>query len=66
MDTYYTWEIPDGISEHWPGCQKKKRGRPKMKWERVVGRVMKQKNPTTADAVHWQIWWKVIQNQQPV
>jgi hypothetical protein len=53
MDTHYTLEIPDGISEYRPGCHKKRRGRPKIKWDREVERVMKLKNATTADAVNW-------------
>jgi hypothetical protein len=39
------------------------RGRPEMKWEREVERVMKQKNLTPEDAVNWQLWQKVTKNQ---
>jgi len=38
--------------------ERKRIGRLKMKWERDVERVMKQKNLTPVDAVNWQIWRK--------
>ena len=34
---------------------RKRRGKPKMKWEREMERVMTQKNITPEDAVNWQI-----------
>jgi len=34
-----------------------------MKWEREAKIVMKQKNVTPEDAVNWQIWRKVTENQ---
>jgi hypothetical protein len=33
----------------------RRRGRPRMKWEREVERVMKQKNLTPEDTVNWQL-----------
>jgi hypothetical protein len=39
------------------------RGRPEMKWEREVERVMKQKNLTPKDAVNRQLWRKATENQ---
>jgi hypothetical protein len=41
----------------------RRRGRPEMKWERGVERVMKQKNLTPEDAVNRQIWRKATENQ---
>jgi hypothetical protein len=43
--------------------REKKRGRPEMKWEREVNRVMKQKNLTPEDAVNRQIRRKATENQ---
>jgi hypothetical protein len=40
-----------------------RRGRPEIKWEKEVERVMKQKNLTPEDAVNMQIWRKVTENQ---
>jgi hypothetical protein len=34
-------------------ARRKREEDPKMKWEREVERVMKLKNPATANAVHW-------------
>jgi hypothetical protein len=40
-----------------------RRGRPEMKWEREVERVMKRKNLTPKDAVNRQLWRKATENQ---
>jgi hypothetical protein len=47
-----TW-LPEG----------RRRGRPKMKWEKEVERVTKQKNLTSEDALNQQLWQKVTENQ---
>jgi hypothetical protein len=39
------------------------RGRPEMKWEREVERVMKLKNLTSEGAVNRQLWRKATENQ---
>jgi hypothetical protein len=41
-----------------PEGTKRRRRRRKMKWEREVKRVMKQKNLTPKDGVKWLIWRK--------
>jgi hypothetical protein len=41
----------------------RRRGRPEIKWEKEVERVMKQKNLTPEDAVNLQIWRKATENQ---
>jgi hypothetical protein len=43
--------------------RRRRRGRPEMKWEREVERVMKQKNLTPEDAVNRQLWRKTTENQ---
>jgi hypothetical protein len=45
---------------------RKRRGRPEMKWEREVKRVMKQKNVTPEGTVNRPIWRKATEYQSPV
>jgi hypothetical protein len=46
-----------------PEGRRRRRGRPEMKWERKVERVMKQKNLAPEDAVNGQLWRKATENQ---
>jgi hypothetical protein len=45
----------------WSPEGRRRRGRPEMKWEREVERVMKQKNVTPEDALNRQLWLSKIQ-----
>jgi len=47
----------------WSPYKRKRRERPKMKWEREVARVMKQDNLTPEGAANRQIWRKATDNQ---
>jgi hypothetical protein len=40
----------------WSPEGRRRRGRPAMKCEREVKRMMKQKNLTPEDALNWQLW----------
>jgi hypothetical protein len=48
-----TW-LPEG---------RRRRVRPKMKWEREVERVMKQKNLTPENTANRQLWRKATENR---
>jgi hypothetical protein len=54
---------PKRIMTWSPEGRRQRRGRPEMKWEREVERVMKQKNLTPEDAVNRQLWRKATENQ---
>jgi len=47
----------------WSVEGRKRRGRPQMKWEREVERVLKQTNLLSEEAVKTQIWRKLPENQ---
>jgi hypothetical protein len=54
---------PKRIMTWSPEERRKRRGRPEMKWEREVERVMKQKNLIPEDAVNRKLWRKATENQ---
>jgi hypothetical protein len=54
---------PKRIMTWSPGGRRRRRGRPEMKWEREVERVMKQKNLTPEDSVNRQLWREATENR---
>jgi hypothetical protein len=47
----------------WSPEGRRRRGRPEMKWEREVERVVKQNNLTPENAVNRQLWRKATENR---
>jgi hypothetical protein len=65
MDLYYVWKITNGLNDAmtWSPEGRIRRGRPEMKWEREIERVIKHKNITPEDAVNWKLWQKATEDQ---
>jgi hypothetical protein len=47
----------------WSPDGRKREGRPYMKWEKEVPRVMKQKNLTPEEAAKWKMWRRITDYQ---
>jgi hypothetical protein len=64
MGMHCWWEIPYGLANtDLVAGRKKRRGKPVMKWGRVVKRKKKQQNLTPEDAVIGQIWRKATEKR---